>query len=148
LRPDKTPETTYLLDTSAILAFTEKEPGAQQVREILRKGEGGQARVLLSFMTLMEAYYRIWQLKDREKAEEILVLLEALPVERIDVDDELIRLAGEIKALFRLSVADAWIIATAIQQEAQLVHKDPEFEQVKERVSLSPLPYKPTTREG
>lgn len=65
--------------------------------------------------------------------------MSVLPVERIDVSEGLIRLAGEIKALFNLSVA--WIAATAIQQEATLVHKDPE--QLRDRVALEPLPYKP-----
>jgi len=132
----------FALDTSAILAFTEREAGSSKVREILRQGEGGRARVLLSFMVLMEAYYRIWQLRGREAAEEILLLLKALPVERIAVDEPILRLAGEIKALYRLSVADAWIIATAIHHDAQLVHKDPEFEQIEGRVTLIPLPYK------
>ncbi|MEA3356768.1 MAG: PIN domain-containing protein [Candidatus Bipolaricaulota bacterium] len=47
-----------------------------------------------------------------------------------------------MKALYKLSLADAWIIATALREQAQLVHKDPEFEQVKERVHLLSLPYK------
>ncbi len=142
----KSPEARYVLDTTAMLAFTEKELGADRVRTILREGERGQAQVMLSFMTFMEAYYRIWQKEGREKADEVLALLSALPVERIDVSDDLIRLAGEIKALFNLSVADAWIAATAIQQESKLVHKDPEFEQLRDRVALEPLPYKPKAR--
>lgn len=140
------PEPCYVLDTTAILAFTEKEPGVDQVRSLLREGEQGKARILLSFMTFMEAYYRIWQKQGKDRAEEVLVLMEALPVERVDVNSDLIRLAGEIKALFDLSVADAWIIATAIQQGASLVHKDPEFEKLKNRVALSLLPYKPKAK--
>ena len=140
MKPKKT--SSYVLDTSAILAFTEGEPGAEVVRNILRKTERGKARTFVSFMTFMEAFYRIWQLRGKESAEEIFVLLAALPMRRVDVDDDLIRLSGEIKALYRLSLADAWIIATALKEEALLVHKDPEFEQVKGRVDLFALPYK------
>ena len=142
----KPPKPRYMLDTTALLAFTEKERGADRVRTLLRAGERKRTQVILSFMTFMEAYYRIWQKEGREKAEEVLALLNALPVERVDVSDDLIRLAGEIKALFNLSVADAWIAATAIQQEATLVHKDPEFEQLRDRVALEALPYKPKAR--
>jgi predicted nucleic acid-binding protein len=39
-------------------------------------------------------------------------------------------------------VADAWIAATAAVQDLILVHKDPEFERIKEEVSLLSLPYK------
>lgn len=48
----------------------------------------------------------------------------------------------EIKAINSLSVCDSWIIATAIATKSILVHKDPEFEQVKKKVLLKTLPYK------
>jgi predicted nucleic acid-binding protein len=40
------------------------------------------------------------------------------------------------------SVCDSWIIATAIAIKSILVHKEPEFEQVKKIVLLKTLPYK------
>jgi|GEM_PF-225997 len=42
---------------------------------------------------------------------------------------------------------DSWIIATAMTLNSILVHKDPEFEQMKTAVKLKALPYKPLTRE-
>ena len=51
-------------------------------------------------------------------------------------------MAAEFKAAHKISFADAWIAATAKFQQAVLVHKDPEFEQVKDEVTLLPLPYK------
>ena len=50
--------------------------------------------------------------------------------------------AAEIKAGYRLSVADAWIAALAKVHGAVLVHKDPEFEQVGSILTLLPLPFK------
>jgi len=132
----------YLLDTSAILALRGDEPGADDVESILRKSESGQAEVYLSFMTYMEAYYRTWRLGGEESARHIYAELLSLPVFRIDVNDRILLRAGAIKANYRLSVADAWIIASAMEMKASLVHKDPEFEQVKDIVSLIFLPYK------
>ncbi|MDC0269671.1 PIN domain-containing protein [Synechococcus sp. AH-551-N23] len=40
--------------------------------------------------------------------------------------------ASRIKALHRLSVADAWIAAAALLSRATLLHKDPEFEAITE----------------
>ncbi len=40
-------------------------------------------------------------------------------------------------------MADSFIIATAMANNATLVHKDPEFEQVEDKVELLTLPYKP-----
>lgn len=49
--------------------------------------------------------------------------------------------AARIKAVFRLSLADAWISSLATLQEAELVHKDPEYDAVTALESLR-LPYK------
>ena len=37
------------------------------------------------------------------------------------------QIAAQIKASHRLSLADAWIAAAALQSGATLLHKDPEF---------------------
>jgi predicted nucleic acid-binding protein len=42
----------------------------------------------------------------------------------------------------RLSVADAWIAATALSLGAILVHKDPEYEPLKNKIRQQILPYK------
>ena len=51
---------------------------------------------------------------------------------------DLLRLlaAARIKAGHKLSVADAWIAATAERLDATLVHKDPEFEPLAKLVRL------------
>ncbi|HMW21732.1 MAG TPA: PIN domain-containing protein [Nitrosomonas sp.] len=46
-----------------------------------------------------------------------------------------------IKATHPLSIADAWIAATALELEITLVHKDPEFEHLPELLQAR-LPYK------
>ena len=61
---------------------------------------------------------------------------------RVIESDEELGLASPASASLRLSVADAWIAATAQRLGAVLVHKDPEFEQVRNAVSLRALPYK------
>jgi predicted nucleic acid-binding protein len=53
-------------------------------------------------------------------------------------------IASELKAQHKISVADSWIIATAIARKATLVHKDPEFDALSDRVAMKILPYKKT----
>jgi len=132
----------YVLDTSALLALREDESGADEADRILREAEKGECEVYLSFMTLMELCYRLWQDKGEQSAKEILVETRALPVQEVGEENDLLIKASRVKASFSLSVADSWIIATAWQKKAKLVHKDPEFEQAKEIVELLPLPYK------
>ena len=93
----------------------------------------------------MECRYRLWRVQGRDAADEISRALSMLPVTRVDVDDGLLSTASELKALHRISVADSWIIATAMALNATLVHKDPEFEALSDKVSLNTLPYKKAT---
>jgi len=132
----------FVLDTSALLALRGDEAGADEVEKILRRAEKGECEVYLSFMTLMELCYRLWQDKGEQSAKEILAETRALPIQEIEEEKDLLIKASRVKATFRLSVADSWIIATAWQKKAKLVHKDPEFEQVRQTVKLVTLPYK------
>lgn len=70
-------------------------------------------------------------------------MLKQLPVTFINAMDEPTLLtASRIKARHQLSFADAIIAAIAFQQQAILLHKDPEYEMIGDQVSLEALPYK------
>lgn len=131
----------YLLDTSALLTLRDDEPGAEEVANILIQAETDKVKVFGCFMTLMEIYYRVW--KDENEAEGKLAYAQcqSLPITWIHESTELLEQAARIKANYRLSLADAWIAASAILQEACLIHKDPEFKTL-DFVKQKPLPYK------
>ena len=131
----------WVLDTSALMALKENEPGAGVVEKILRR-EGRRGNVFVSFMSLMEFRYILLRAKGRASAEEAYALLKQLPFRVLESDEELGRTAATIKASTRLSVADAWVAATAERLGAILVHKDPEFEPLKNKIILQSLPYK------
>jgi predicted nucleic acid-binding protein len=132
----------YLLDTSAILALRSDEDGADEVESLLRQSESGEAEVYASFMTYMESYYRVCRAEGADSAKSIYAELKSLPIQRIDINEQILLQAGTIKAYYPMSVADSWIVASAIELGASLVHKDPEFKQVQDIVTLIYLPYK------
>lgn len=132
----------YLLDTSALLTFSGDEPGADAVGLLLAKGRRGEAQLYMSFLNVMEAGYKAYQARGEDGLAALLASLQQLPVTRVDVSDELIALAARMKGMYRLSLADAWVLAAAKQLDAVLVHKDPEFEQAAAEVRLQPLPYR------
>ena len=117
----------YLLDTSALLALRDNEAGADQVAEILYQAQQAKAQCFGCFMSLMEVFYRVW--KDENEQEGRLAYQQclSLPIEWVHENRTLLEKAAEIKAVHQLSLADAWIAATALLQGALLVHKDPEF---------------------
>lgn len=117
----------YVLDTSAVLALRSDEHGAARVEQLLRRARAGSASVLLSFMTRMELLYRIAAEEGWEQAEAAVRLVDAVGIEWISCTGPILEEAARLKAKGGLSVADAWIAATASVHSATLVHKDPEF---------------------
>ena len=118
------------------------EPGAAAVGILLAKGHRGEVRLYMSFLSVMEAGYKAYQARGEDGLATLLASLQHLPITRVDVSDELIALAARMKGMYRMSLADAWVVATAKQLGAILVHRDPEFEQAAVEVRLQPLPYR------
>lgn len=119
-----------MLDTSAILALRSDESGAERVAQILRAVGKRHPPALISFMSRMELLYLITRDENEAAAAETVRLLNATPVEWVSCEPEILDVAARLKATGNLSVADAWIAATAVERGATLVHKDPEFRHV------------------
>ena len=128
----------YILDTSALIAFIEKEPGMEQVRALL-----GKQTILLPFVTLMETYYVALQEQGQIIADKRYHFIRNLPITILwQVNEATLQLAARFKAAHRISFADALIAGFVAAHNAILVHKDPEYEVLKDKIQLEPLPYK------
>jgi predicted nucleic acid-binding protein len=132
-----------LLDTSALLAVLEDEPGADEVVRRLKAADQGEGEIFASFASLTELQYLTEQEHGPQRAAEITALVRAWPMRIIFPDAQLCLEAGRLKAGHAISFADAFIAATAISLGAELVHKDPEYESLATHVRLRALPYKP-----
>ncbi|MEZ5448852.1 MAG: PIN domain-containing protein [Thiolinea sp.] len=91
-------------------------------------------------MSQMEVLYRVWKDENEQAGRLAHEQCKSLPLEWVHETPELLEKAAEIKATCRVSLADAWIAATALLTGATLVHKDPEFKSVS--CSQQHLPYK------
>ena len=109
------------------------------VAALLARGRRREARLYISCMSVMEAGYKAYQAQGEDGLACLLAYLQQLPITRVDVNDELIALAARMKGTYRMSVADAWVLATAKQLGAILVHKDPEFEPARAEARLQSL---------
>lgn len=117
----------YVLDTSALLALRDDEPGAARVHRIIDAARKRRATVFVSFMTRMELLYCIAANESEDAAAAALRLLDVLPLHWVTCEPGILVESARIKQRGGLSVADAWIAATAMLRGAVLVHKDPEF---------------------
>ena len=133
---------TYVLDTSALLTLQLNESGSDTVQEILLLAKKHKTFVFTSFISWTEVYYITAQRAGKDRAMETLVQMKCLPIHRINPDENQILLAGNLKTDFPISLGDAYVAALAIQKKATLVHKDPEFETLRSKLSQQALPYK------
>ena len=123
---------SFVLDTSALLALREDEPGADRVEALLSQASKKQCRLLVSFMTRMELRYCIRRKEGEQASREGLRLVDSFEIDWISCQPEILEKAAQIKSAGRISVADSWIAATAVVYAATLVHKDPEFDSLQD----------------
>lgn len=135
------PAGRFVLDTSALLTLHNDEAGSERVADVLVAAADGRAEVYGCFISLMEVFYRVWKTEGERAGRKAYAQCLQLPIVWIHESPALLERAAAIKALHAISLADAWIAATALECEATLVHKDPEFEAVP-ALSEERLPYK------
>ena len=129
---------SFVLDTSALMAFIEQEEGAERVRDILR-GES----IIIPWLSILEIVYISQRELGEEEALTRYALLKKLDAEIIwEADEALLLNAARIKSTHSLSLVDSVIAAIATQHNAILIHKDPEYEQLQNVVEMEKLPYK------
>jgi predicted nucleic acid-binding protein len=133
--------TAWLLDTSALLALRDNEAGADRVAALLQAAASGEQQCHGCFMSLMEIYYRVWKDEGQQAGHQAYQQCMVLPIAWLHESPELLERAASLKATQPLSLADAWIAAAALQLQATLVHKDPEFENLPDLLEER-LPYK------
>jgi predicted nucleic acid-binding protein len=131
----------YVLDTSALLTLRSDEAGADRVVALLTEAAVGGAPCHSCFMSLMEVFYRVWKNEGEAAGRAAYQMCQSLPIHWVHESTALLERAASIKATHALSLADAWIAATALEIDATLVHKDPEFEGLPGLVEER-LPYK------
>ena len=130
----------YVLDSFALLAYFQAEIGGPQVRALLEAARDAQAMLQVSLINVGEMYYIMHRGQGRERAEEMLRDLSALPIQLLPVTEERILAAARVKAMHPLSYADAFAVTLAQELGAILVTGDPEFKTVESTVNIMWLP--------
>lgn len=115
----------HVLDSSALLAYLNREDGWEQVRALLEKALHEEVEVLLHHIHLGEIYYAFYRKAGAPRAEEVLGDVRQLGIRLQDrIPLRLLREAGRIKASYKLSYADAFAVSLARLRQARLVSCD------------------------
>lgn len=126
----------YVLDSYALLALLNDEPGAARVEDLLRQAEAGETELALSVINLGELGYIIERRWGPEKLRAILAYIEETKIQLAAADQPRVLAAAHIKAQNPLAYADAFAAALTQELTATLLTGDPEFEAVSGQIAI------------
>lgn len=128
---------TKILDTFALIAFFEDEPGADFVRELLLEAESRNIKLAMTVVNLGEVWYSIARTVSAEQADATVQEIRGMSIEIIDADWKLTHQAAIYKARGGISYADCYAAALAKLCKAEVITGDPEFQKLKDEVTTA-----------
>jgi len=119
-----------IYDSFALLKLFQKEPDYQKVARLLDEDRKGASQPLIQIINFGEIIYITK--KDFGENAKLRVIRSVIQMglRLVSVTDDLVYEAAELKGSYAISYADAFLLATAIQENAAIVTGDPEFKNV------------------
>lgn len=125
-----------VLDSYAILAFLFEEKGHEKVLDLFEKAAQTDQALLIAAPNWAEVRYMVERKAGARRWSEVRHKLLGLPLEVVPADQALAEVAGEIKAVNRMSLADCFAAALARQKKADVYTGDPEFRSVEKEIKI------------
>lgn len=129
-----------VLDASALMTLFEERPGIEKVEEWIELADAKEIKLSMSVVNWGEVYYSIWHEYSRSSADEVAQHITRLPIEIVDANLEITRMAAGIKAETKLPYADCFAAALSKLRKAALATADADFDKVSDQIVLLKLP--------
>ena len=130
----------YVLDSFALTAYLENEPGRLKVSEVIREVAAATSRALMTTVNLGETLYMMERRRGPTGLVHALGLVPQLGIEVIDTDLKLTVAAARIKAVTPISYGDCFAAALALEEDAVLLTGDTEFRRLQAAIKIEWLP--------
>lgn len=128
------PTDRFVLDSYAVLAMLEDQPGAARVGEIISKSG---AAIFMSVINLGEVLYIVERRRSSRAATEVAQALVATEeIHLVEATFERVQIVAGIKAHCGLSYADCFAVALAKETKGTILTGDPEFGKVEKEVAI------------
>jgi ribonuclease VapC len=124
------------MDSFAMIAFFEDEPGANKVTEILDALMKQKAKAFMSVVNWGEIYYNTMRVQGIEEAEDVIKQFNKYPIQLIEADQALTYEAAKLKGKHKIAYADCFAAALSLRLKAPIVTGDPEFKKLDDQVSI------------
>lgn len=125
-----------VLDASALMTFFEDRRGAEKVEEIISRAIEGKTELLMSVVNWGEVYYSVWRSRGQHAAQKVLAEIAQLPIEIVDADVGLTRIAAEFRAQHKLPYADCFAAALGKFRKGIVLTANADFGVVKGDISI------------
>jgi len=126
-----------VLDSYALIAYFENEPGADRVKELLQQAEGSRKLLLMSMVNWGEVYYVLSRSKGESKAEESILIMDQLPITFVEINRTITYQAARLKVRYAVAFGDCFAAALALVNQGQVLTGDPEFKDLEKEVSIN-----------
>ena len=125
-----------VLDSFALIAYFRDEPGAETVESLLVTAGKKDVPLHMTDVNYAEARYAIVKKDGAAAWEQAAKILQGLPIEFHATTRALADSAADLKARFKISLADAFAAALAKEKKAELVTGDPEFKALEKEIKI------------
>ena len=125
-----------VLDSFAVLAFLFGEPGYKKVLTVLEEAADTDSNLMIAAPNWAEVRYIVERKVGLSEWLRVRARLLGLPLNIVSADQELSEVAGELKVVKKMSLADCFAAALAKREKAEIYTGDPEFKTVEREIKV------------
>jgi predicted nucleic acid-binding protein len=127
----------FVLDSWSVMAFLEDEPAGETVGNIIADAHDHGIPLMMTTVNAGEVWYILAREISESAADQSIKDIVELGIQFHDADWNLANQAARFKAVKKMSFADCFAAALAVQQKGSiLVTGDKEFKQVEESIRI------------
>jgi predicted nucleic acid-binding protein len=126
-----------VLDASAILLFFEKKPGYDQIRQLFIDASADKCTLLITSVNWGEVRYILIHNDAKTGLQKVTEALRSLPVRIVDVDQEMVSIAGDLKIEYKIGYCDAIAAALAKLHKVECITIDRGFSVLKNEIKIN-----------
>ncbi|GHS86791.1 hypothetical protein AGMMS49957_05550 [Synergistales bacterium] len=115
----------YVLDACALIAYLNGENGGALVKSTLIEAAKGNVNIRMNKLNLLEVYYDDYRVHGKEAANAMLEVVRGLPITIIsEMTDSVFEEAGRLKSSYKISLADAVVLAETSMCDGAILTAD------------------------
>ena len=134
-------QSAYVLDSFAFLVWLRDENGAERVQAVLDRADRKEIKLFASWVNIADVYCitkrRSLDPDPALTAAQVVEVIENLPIQLHGAAKAEALAAARLKAVFPISLADAFAAALAKSNNAKVMTGDPEFKALEKTKELA-----------